>query len=145
MFVFVWSQVQHGSGLINHMMIAIWSIGSQLISVLPVDPIIGYQDPLDIIPVQQSYLPFGECMAPTAWVQATVGIFSPSCSRFCNQFRPLFPPSILPRRITIHGNYLMLSRRIVYSIYYNSTLLLPVGERGRLLTLLLGANCCGRE
>ena len=42
MFVLVWSQVQHGSGSINHMMIAIRSIGSLLISVLPVDPIIGY-------------------------------------------------------------------------------------------------------
>ena len=40
----------------------------------------------------------------------------------------------------------MLSRRIVYSIYYNSTLLLPVrGEGERLLRLLLGADCCGRE
>ena len=55
MFVLVWSQVQHGSGSINHMMIAIRSIGSPLISAIPV-----------------------------------------------------------------------LSRRIVYSIYYNSTLLLPV-------------------
>ena len=42
MFVLVWSQVQHGSGLINHVMIAIWSIGSLLISVLPIDPITSY-------------------------------------------------------------------------------------------------------
>ena len=33
MFVLVWSQVQHGSGSINHVMIAIWSIGLLLISV----------------------------------------------------------------------------------------------------------------
>ena len=42
MFVLVWSQVQHGSGSINHMMIAIRSIGSLLISAIPVDSIIGY-------------------------------------------------------------------------------------------------------
>ena len=42
MFVLVWSQVQHGSGLINHVMIAIQSIGSLLISVIPVDLITGY-------------------------------------------------------------------------------------------------------
>ena len=42
MFVLVWSQVQHGSGLINHVMIAIRSIGSPLISAIPVDPITGY-------------------------------------------------------------------------------------------------------
>ena len=42
MFVLVWSQVQHGSRLINHVMIAIQSIGLLLISVLPVDPITGY-------------------------------------------------------------------------------------------------------
>ena len=34
--ILVWSQVQHGSGLINHMMIAIRSIGSPLISAIPV-------------------------------------------------------------------------------------------------------------
>ena len=40
----------------------------------------------------------------------------------------------------------LLSRRIVYSIYYNSTLLLPVrGEGEGLLRLLLLLNCCGRE
>ena len=38
----VWSQVQHGSGSINHVMIAIQSIGSLLISTLPVDPITSY-------------------------------------------------------------------------------------------------------
>ena len=43
MFVLVWSQVQHGSGSINHVMIAIWSIGSPLISAIPVDPITGYR------------------------------------------------------------------------------------------------------
>ena len=42
MFVLVWSQVQHGSGLINHVMIAIRSIGSLLISAILVDPITGY-------------------------------------------------------------------------------------------------------
>ena len=42
MLVLVWSQVQHGSGSINHMMITIQSIGSLLISALPVDPITGY-------------------------------------------------------------------------------------------------------
>ena len=42
MFVLVWSQVQHGNGLINHMMIAIQSISSLLASALPVDPITGY-------------------------------------------------------------------------------------------------------
>ena len=42
MFVLVWSQVQHGSGLINHVMIAIQSIGSPLISTIPVDPITCY-------------------------------------------------------------------------------------------------------
>ena len=42
MFVLVWLQVQHGSGSINHMMIAIQSIGLLLISVLLVDPITGY-------------------------------------------------------------------------------------------------------
>ena len=42
MFVFVWSQVQHGGGPINHVMIAIQSIGSPLISAIPVDPITGY-------------------------------------------------------------------------------------------------------
>ena len=42
MFVLVWSQVQHGSGSINHMMITIQSIGLLLISVLPFDPITGY-------------------------------------------------------------------------------------------------------
>ena len=42
MFVLVWSQVQRRSGLINHMMIAIRSISSLLISALLVDPITGY-------------------------------------------------------------------------------------------------------
>ena len=42
MFVLVWSQVQHGSGSINHVMIAIRSISSLLISALPVDPITSY-------------------------------------------------------------------------------------------------------
>ena len=42
MFVLIWSQVQHGSGLINHVMIAIWSIGSPLISAIQVDPITSY-------------------------------------------------------------------------------------------------------
>ena len=42
MFVLVWSQVQHGSGSINHVMIVIQSIGSPLISTIPVDPITGY-------------------------------------------------------------------------------------------------------
>ena len=42
MFVLVWSQVQHGNGSINHVMIVIQSISSPLISVLLVDPITGY-------------------------------------------------------------------------------------------------------
>ena len=42
MFVLVWSQVQHGSGSINHVMIAIRSIGLLLISAIPVDPITSY-------------------------------------------------------------------------------------------------------
>ena len=37
MFVLVWSQVQHESGSINHVMIAIWFIGLLLISAIPVD------------------------------------------------------------------------------------------------------------
>ena len=41
MFVLVWSQVQHRNGLINHVMIAIRSIGSPLISTILVDPITG--------------------------------------------------------------------------------------------------------
>ena len=40
----------------------------------------------------------------------------------------------------------LLSRRKVYSILYNSTLILPSNRRGeRLLRLLLLFDCCGRE
>ena len=42
MFVLVWSQVQHRSGSINHVMITIQSISSPLISAIQVDPITGY-------------------------------------------------------------------------------------------------------
>ena len=62
MFILIWSQVQHGSGSINHVMIAIWSIGLLLISAIPVNPITSYDRkpgfvshaPLEIVPVQHS-------------------------------------------------------------------------------------------
>ena len=47
MFVLVWSQVQHGSGSINHVMIAIRSISSPLISgyrLIPSPVTIGNRD-----------------------------------------------------------------------------------------------------